>query len=365
MSPRSQRLARTSLVLASAAFAATFAGCKSSSSSNGAAAGSENVTLNGAGSTFVTPVMSHWTHDFSGKNPNVQINYQSIGSGGGVQQVKAGTVDFGASDNPLSDTALAGMQPMLQIPESAGPVCITYNLPGLDKPLNLTADAIAGIFLGKITSWSDPAITKENPGVSIPKDKIVVAHRSDGSGTTAAFTTYLSAVSPEWKSKVGTGGAVSWPVGLGGKGSEGVTEQVRQSPGGIGYVELIYAQQNKLPVASVKNQAGTYVVPSTASTTAAIAAFTDELAKDPRTPIANPPASAHDAYPISTLTFLIVPKDGTDVNKRTALKHFVQYVITDGQTAAGELNYAPLPDGVKQYDDKTLAQMTANGQPIQ
>ena len=362
MSPRTERIARTSLLVASAALALSLAGCKGSKSSNPA---DENVTLNGAGSTFVTPVMSHWTHDFSAKNQNAQINYQSIGSGGGVQQVKAGTVDFGASDNPLSDQQLAGMQPVLQIPETAGPVCITYNLPGLKEPLHLTAATISGIYLGKITSWSDREIAKDNAGVKLPSTKIVVAHRSDGSGTTAAFTTYLSAVSPEWKSKVGTGGSVSWPVGLGGKGSEGVTEQVRQSPGGIGYVELIYAQQNKLPVASVKNEAGTYVVPSTASTTAAIAAFADQLAQDPRTPIANPPASATDAYPISTLTFLIIPKDGTDVAKRAALKHFVQYVVTDGQAAAGDLNYAPLPDGVKQYDDKTIAQMTANGQPIQ
>jgi phosphate transport system substrate-binding protein len=358
--PCSNRLSHASLVCLTAALALSLTACKSSGTP-----GSESVTLNGAGSTFVYPVMSHWTQEYSKTHPGIHINYQSIGSGGGVQQVKSGTVDFGASDYPLTDKALGEMKPMLQIPETAGPVCITYNLPGLTQPLQLSADTISGIFLGTITSWQDPAIAKENPGVKLPTSKITVAHRSDGSGTTAAFTTYLSAVSPEWKTKVGTGGSVSWPVGLGGKGSEGVTEQVRQSPGGIGYVELIYAQQNKLPVASVRNQAGKFVVPSEASTTAAIAAFAAQLTADPRSPIVDAPASAPDAYPISTLTFLIVPKDGTDPAKRAALKSFIQYVVGDGQSAAGELNYAPLPDSIKQYDQTTIAKMTVNGQPIQ
>jgi phosphate transport system substrate-binding protein len=354
-----RRLTRTCLVLTTALLASALTACKSGSNPS-----EQSISLNGAGSTFVNPVMSHWTQDYDAKHPGTQINYQSIGSGGGVQQVKSGIVDFGASDNPLDDKALAGMKPMLQIPETAGPVCITYNLPGATQPVQLSAEAIVGIFLGKITSWQDPILKKDNPGVTLPNIKVVVAHRTDGSGTTAAFTTYLSAVSPEWATKVGKGGAVSWPVGLGGKGSEGVTEQVRQSPGGIGYVELIYAQQNKLPVANIRNQAGKYVTPSTASTTAAIAAYADQLTKDPRTPIVNAPANAPDAYPISTLTFLIIPKDGTDQAKRTALKSFIQYIITDGQATAGTLNYAPLPDGVKQYDQQTLSQMTINGQPI-
>jgi phosphate transport system substrate-binding protein len=306
---------------------------------------SQNVTLNGAGSTFVYPVMSRWTQAYHEAHSSVDINYQSIGSGGGVQQVKAGTVDFGASDYPLDDKALSAMKPVLQIPETAGPV--------------------AGIFLGKITSWRDPVLVKDNPGVSLPNTKIVVTHRTDGSGTTAAFTSYLSAVSPEWKSKVGQGGSVSWPGGIGGKGSEGVTENIRQSPGSIGYVELTYAQQNKLPVASVKNLAGKYVQPSTASTTAAIAGFADALSQDPRTPIVNPPASAAEAYPISTLTFLIVPKDGSDAAKRSALKSFIQYIITNGQSTAEGLNYAPLPDAVRQYDQKELGMMTTNGAAVQ
>jgi phosphate transport system substrate-binding protein len=326
---------------------------------------SSTVALNGAGSTFVYPVMGRWIQDFQQSHTNVRINYQSIGSGGGIQQVKSGTIDFGASDAPLSDQDLAQMVPVIQIPESAGPVCITYNLDGLDKPLQLSSDTLAGIFLGKITSWQDPLIKKDNPSEKLPNAKITVVHRAEGSGTTAAFTTYLSAVSQDWAQQVSKGTAVKWPTGLGAKGSEGVTGQVKQIPGAISYVELTYATQNKLPVAAIKNQAGNYVLPSTAGTTAAIDAFKDQLAKDPRTPIANPPATATDAYPISTLTFLIIPKDGKDAQKRAALKQFIVYVVTDGQQGASGLNYAPLPDAVKQQDVQALSQLTVNGGPIQ
>jgi len=326
---------------------------------------SNSVALNGAGSTFVYPLMGRWIQDFHQSHSNAQINYQSIGSGGGIQQVKSGTIDFGASDAPLSDQDMAQMAPVIQIPESAGPVCVTYNLDGLQKPLQLSSDALAGIFLGKITSWQDPLLKSDNPGEKLPNSKITVVHRAESSGTTAAFTTYLAAVSPEWAQQVSKGTSVKWPTGLGAKGSEGVTGQVKQLPGSISYVELTYATQNKLPVAAIKNQAGKYVLPSTTGTTAAIDAFKDQLAMDARTPIANPPASAPDAYPISTLTFLIIPKDGKDLQKRTALKQFIVYVVTDGQQAAGGLNYAPLPDAVKQLDVHTLSQMTANGSPIQ
>jgi len=330
--------------------------CKSSSNNN--------VEISGAGSTFINPVMTRWTADFTKLHPNVLINYQSIGSGGGIQQVKAKTVDFGASDVALKDEQLATMQPLVQIPETAGPVCITYNLPGLDQPLKLSADALAGIFLGTIRNWQDPKLTKENPGVKLPKLPVVVSHRSDGSGTTGIFTEYLSAVSPDWKTKVGSGTAVSWPVGIGGKGSEGVTGNIRNSPGAIGYVELSYAQQNNLPTALIENQAGKFVAATADGTTADIAAFSSQISQDPRQPIVNPAANAPDAYPISGLTFLLVPKDGPDVAKRTALKQFIQYIITDGQATAGGLNYAPLPDSVKQYDQQQLQQLTANGQPI-
>jgi phosphate transport system substrate-binding protein len=332
--------------------------CNSSSSPS-------TIAINGAGSTFVYPVMGRWIQDFQQSHANVHVNYQSIGSGGGIQQVKSGTIDFGASDAPLSDDDLAKMTPVVQIPESAGPICVTYNLDGLQKPLQLSSDALAGIFLGKITSWHDPLLAKDNPGQKLPNSKITVVHRAEGSGTTAAFTTYLSAVSPVWSQTVSKGTAVKWPTGLGAKGSEGVTGQVKQTSGSISYVELTYATQNNLPVAAIKNQAGKYVLPSTAGTTAAIDAFKDELAKDDRTPIANPPASAPDAYPISTLTFLIIPKDGKDVPKRTALKQFITYVVTDGQQAASGLNYAPLPEAVKQLNVKALGQLTANGSAIQ
>ena len=337
-----------------------FVGCKSNGGSE-----SESVMLSGAGSTFVYPVMTRWIQDYSKAHSNVQINYQSIGSGGGIQQVKSGTVDFGASDAALSDQQLTEMKPVIQIPESAGPVCITYNLPDLKQPLQLSPEALAGLFLGTIKTWQDSAIAKDNPGVTLPKQPVVVSHRAEGSGTTNIFTTYLASVSPEWQAKVGKGNSVSWPVGIGGKGSEGVTGNIRQSPGAIGYVELTYAEQNHLPVARIKNQAGQYVVATAQSTTAAINAFSGQLSQDPRLPIVNPPASAADAYPISGLTFLIIPKDGPGKAKRAAVKSFAQYIITDGQATANSLNYAPLPDGVKQYDQQQLQLLTADGQPLQ
>jgi len=347
-----KRIVATSLL---AAAALSLSACKSSSNT---------VALQGAGSTFVNPVMTRWVQGFMQSHPNVHVNYQSIGSGGGIQQVKSGTVDFGASDFPLKDAQLASMAPAIQFPESAGPVCITYNLPGFSQALQLSADSLAGIFLGKITNWQDKEIAADNPGVRLPNQAIVVVHRTETSGTTNAFTTYLSSVSPEWKTKVGAGGSVSWPVGIGGKGSEGVTGVLQQSPGAIGYVELAYATQNHLPVAKIKNQGGNFVAPGTESTTAAISAFAAQLSEDPRSPIVNPPATAVNAYPISTLTFLMVPKDGPDKAKRTTLKQFLQYVVTDGQKAAGSLDYAPLPDSVKQYDQQQLNLLTANGQAL-
>ena len=325
----------------------------------------KTTQISGAGSTFINPAMGHWTQDFQRSHKDVQINYQSIGSGGGIQQVKAGTVDFGASDAALSDEQLGAMNPVLQLPESAGPVCITYNLPQLTQPLHLSSEALAGIFLGRIKTWQDPVIKADNPGVNLPNVAVAVVHRADGSGTSAIFTTYLAEVSKEWASKVGKGTQVSWPAGNGGKGSEGVTGQIRQTPGAIGYVELTYAQENHLPVAGIRNQAGRFITPSPESTTAAINGFLNQLQQDPRAPIVNPPAGAADAYPIAGLTFLIVPKDGTDVEKRQALKNFIKYIVTDGQNAAHTLNYAPLPDGIKQNDTTVLNQMWAQGKPLQ
>ena len=224
---------------------------------------------------------------------------------------------------------------------------------------------MAGIFLGTIKNWQDPVIKNSNPGVDLPKTGIAVVHRAESSGTSAIFTSYLYEVSKDWATKVGKGTQVNWPAGNGGKGSEGVTGLIRQTPGAIGYVELTYAQQNHLPVAAIENQAGHYVLPSPESTTAAISGFLNQLQQDPRVPIVNPPAGASEAYPIAGLTFLIVPKDGTDVEKRQALKDFIKYIVTDGQNVATSLNYAPLPDGLKQNDLNLLNQLTGDGKPLQ
>src|SRR5215469_7458353 len=340
---------KISLVCA-ACFVLVISGCNSNGGQQ-----SSPVKLTGAGSTFIYPAMGRWVADFQQSNPQVQINYQSIGSGGGIEQLKQGTVDFAASDAALSDEQLKAMPSLIQLPESAGPVCITYNLPSLKEPLKLSPETLAGIFSGTIKDWQDRAIAKDNPGVSLPKASIVVAHRTESSGTTSIFTTYLDAVSPEWHNKIGKGLAVSWPVGMGGKGSEAVTGLVKQSVGGIGYVELTYASQNNLPTALIKNKAGKWVAPSSESASAAIAAFDKELEQDVRTPVVSPPASATDAYPITGLTFLFIPKESKDPSKGQNLQKFVQYVITSGQSSASQLHYAPLPAGLQQLDQKLLA----------
>ena len=315
----------------------------------------------GAGSTFVYPLMSRWIADYHQKQPNVQINYQSIGSGGGIQQLKKGLVDFGASDLALPDDQLKEMPALVQIPETAGPVCITYNLPQLKQPLKLSAKTLSGIYMGMVKNWHDPAIKADNPGVNLPNQAILVVHRSDGSGTTNIFTTYLSAVSPEWQSKVGKGLSVSWPAGLGGKGSEGVTGLVKQSAGAIGYVELNYADENKLPVAEIQNKAGKYVAPTAAGASAAIDAFSAELQKDVRTPIVEPPASAPDAYPISGLTFLLVPTSPSDAAKGAQTKAFINYIISDGQAITTDLHYSKLPSSLQQIDKGLLDKVQAGG----
>jgi phosphate transport system substrate-binding protein len=351
------------IILAITAVTVALGAVACNKSSNSAESGSTAII--GAGSTFIYPIMTRWINAFQESHKEVQVNYQSIGSGGGIQQLKKGLIDFGASDASLDDAQLKEMAPIIQIPESAGPVCITYNLPELKSPLKLSAETLSGIFLGKITNWQDPEIKKENNGANLPHKAILVAHRSDGSGTTNIFTTYLDKVNPEWASKVGKGISVSWPVGIGGKGSEGVTGLVRQSEGSIGYVELNYAKENNLPVAVIRNQAGNFEEPTAAGTTAAIDAFHDQLAKDVRTPIVDPPASAKDAYPICGLTYLLVPKDGPDTSKRQAVKEFVDYIITDGQNSADSLYYAKLSSGLADQDQKLVGEMLAKGQPIQ
>ncbi len=330
-------------------------GCNSGTPTTVAARNSAQLTA--AGSSFVYPVMMQWVQAYGRDHQGLQINYQSIGSGGGIEQLKNGMVDFGASDAALDDEKLKEMPALVQIPESAGPVCITYNLEQLKEPLKLSGKTLSGIYLGTIENWQDAAIKKDNPGVNLPKQGIVVVHRTDGSGTTNIFTTYLAAVNTKWKSQVSQGLSVSWPLGIGGKGSEGVTGVVKQSPGAIGYVELTYAEENHLPVAQIQNAAGKYISPTAAGTSAAIDAFSGELSKDVRTPIVNAPASAPDAYPISGLTFLLVPKQAKDPNKAAAVKGFVQYIITGGQDPAEQLHHAKIPASLQQIDQELLQQV--------
>lgn len=296
--------------------------------------------INGAGASFPYPLYAKWFAEYQKSHAKVQINYQSIGSGGGIRQFSQKTVDFGASDAPMTDEQLkdAGA-PVLHIPTVLGAVVITYNLPEVTAPLKLSGDVVAEIFLGSINKWDDAKIKALNAGVALPSKSILVAHRSDGSGTTAIFTDYLSKVSGDWKSKVGAGTAVKWPTGLGGKGNEGVAGLVKQTPGSIGYVELIYAKSNGLNFAHLKNRAGSFVEPGLASVTAAAAAGT--MPADFRTSITD--ANAKGAYPISGFTYLLVWKTQPDKEKGAELVDFLKWAVTGGQKFAGDLHYAPLP----------------------
>lgn len=301
------------------------------------------TTLNGAGATFPYPVYSKWFSEYHKQHPDVQINYQSIGSGGGIRQLLAGTVDFGASDGPMSDEQLKqSSTKILHIPTVLGSVVPAYNLPGAGE-LKFTPQALAGIYLGTITKWNDPAITKANPGLNLPGDSIIVVHRSDGSGTTFIWTDFLSKVSPEWKSKVGNGTSVKWPTGLGAKGNEGVAGMVRQMKGAIGYIELIYAEQNKIPFGTVQNAAGNFVKASLQSTTMA-AASVKNMPADFRVSITNPPGK--EAYPIASFTWLLVPVESKDPAKGKILSEFLNWMLDEGQKLAPQLSYAPLPPSV-------------------
>jgi phosphate transport system substrate-binding protein len=303
---------------------------------------SAQLLINGAGATFPYPIYSKWFDEYSRVDPTVRFNYQSIGSGGGQQQILEGTVDFGASDGPMSDQNLAKAQrKLLHIPTVAGADVVTYNLPG--KPqLNLDGPTIADIFLGNITKWNDPRLAAANPGVSLPDSDIVVVHRSDGSGTTYIFVDYLSSVSPAWEKAVGRGTAVKWPVGLGAKGNEGVTGQVEQMPGSIGYVELVYATQNNLPSASVKNSSGKYIAPSISSVTAALE--TARIPDDFRFSMVNPPGE--EAYPIAGTTWLLVYQEQTNPEKGKKMVEFLKWAMNQGEQMAPPLHYAPLPPGL-------------------
>jgi phosphate transport system substrate-binding protein len=308
--------------------------------------------LNGAGATFPYPIYSKWFNEYHNQHPDIEINYQSIGSGGGIRQVTAGTVDFGASDGPMSDEQLASSKvKILHLPTVLGAVVPAYNIPGFKGELKFTPAIIAGIYLGKIGSWNDAAIAKENPGVSLPNQSIIVVHRSDGSGTTYIFSDYLSKISPDWKGQVGKGTSVNWPVGLGAKGNEGVAGMIRQMDGAFGYVELIYALQNNITYGLVKNAAGSFVKASLDSTTAAAASL-KAMPADFRVSITDAPGSS--AYPICSFTWLLVPADWKDKGKQKVFVDFLNWMLDQGQTMTSQLNYAPLPDAVKQKEREAI-----------
>jgi len=317
------------------------------------------TTLNGAGATFPYPMYSKWFSEYHKLHADIQVNYQSIGSGGGIRQVTEGTVDFGASDMPMTDAQLAEAQAkrktrILNIPSVLGADVPAYNIPGVSGELKFTPEALAGIFLGMITKWNDKAITSVNPGVNFPDRPIIVVHRSDGSGTTFIWTDYLSKISPEWGSKVGRNTSVQWPIGLGGKGNEGVAGSIRQLPGAIGYVELIYAVQNNIPYGTVRNSAGNFVKASLDSVTAA-AASSPKMPADFRVSITNAPGK--DAYPISSFTWLLIPQASKDAAKGKILVDFLNWMVTDGQKMTAALSYAPLPEVVVQKEKDAIKQV--------
>jgi phosphate transport system substrate-binding protein len=301
--------------------------------------------LNGAGASFPYPIYSKWFSDYNKAHPEVEINYQSIGSGGGIRQLLSGTVDFGASDAPMTDEQLGQSKTkILHFPTVLGAVVPSYNIPGVSQELDFTPEALVGIYLGRITKWNDPEIAKSNKGVTLPAQDIVVMHRSEASGTSFVWTDYLSKVSAEWQGKIGRNTSVNWPVGLGGKGNEGVTGLVKQTPGAIGYVELLYAIQNQIPYGRVRNSAGVFVKADLASVTAAAAAYSKNMPADFRISITNAPGKA--AYPICSFTYLLIPTTIADASKAQIIKNFLNWMLNDGQKAAEPLSYARLPKEV-------------------
>jgi phosphate transport system substrate-binding protein len=326
-------------------------------------AAAQSVDLTGAGATFPYPIYSKWFAEYA-QTTGVKINYQSIGSGGGIRQLSEQTVDFGASDSPMSDQELATAKggAVLHFPTVMGAVVITYNVPGVIKPLNLSGDVIADIFSGKVTKWNDARIVAQNRGVALPNSDILVVHRSDGSGTTYIFSDYLATVSPQWSNTLGKGKEIKWPVGLGGKGNEGVAGQVKQTPGSIGYVELAYAKQNKLPYANVRNVGGRYVTPTIASVTAAAAGMKLPKNTDYRVSIVNAPGK--DSYPISSMTWILVYQNQLDRVKGQKLIDFLRWTYTSGEKSAESLDYAPLPQAMRAQLEKRLATITVAGKQV-
>ncbi|HET9596941.1 MAG TPA: phosphate ABC transporter substrate-binding protein PstS [Anaeromyxobacteraceae bacterium] len=324
----------------------------------GAAAAQSPLLVTGAGATFPFPLYSKWFSDYNKLHPDIRFNYQSIGSGGGIKQITERTVDFGASDAPMDEAELARAPGVVHVPTVLGAVVVTYSAPV--QGLRLTPETLAGIFLGEITRWNDPKLAADNAGATLPDAPIAVAHRSDGSGTTYVFTDYLSKVSPAWKAKAGTGKSVKWPVGIGGKGNEGVTGLVKSTPNAIGYVELAYANQNKLAVASLKNADGQFVKPSLEATSAAAAGV--DMPADFRVSITN--ARGKDSYPIASFTYLLLYKDQADKAKGEALANFLWWAIHDGQKVATPLDYAALPAPVVQKVERALQSLTVQGKPV-
>ncbi len=327
-----------------------------------APAGAQSITLNGAGATFPFPLYSKWSQVYAAER-GVEINYQSIGSGGGIRQFIAKTVDFGASDGPMTDEqiAQAGGR-VLHIPMVAGAVVPVYNVPGVGQGLNFTPDILAGVFLGKITRWNDARLAAANPQAKLPAAEIVVAHRSDGSGTTNIWTNYLSRVSPEWKSKVGEGTSVNWPTGLGGRGNEGVAGLVRQTPNSLGYVELAYALTNKMTFGNVRNKAGQFVRPSLSSTTKAMEGALRTMPADYRVFFTNP--DGHDVYPVAGFTWILIYGEQPDPAKGKALVEFLWWAVHDGQKYAPTLLYAPLPKSLVARIEGTLRTVTSRGSAV-
>jgi phosphate transport system substrate-binding protein len=322
-----------------------------------------SASLTGAGATFPYPLYSKWFDVFGKDHPGVNINYQSIGSGGGIQQITAQTVDFGASDAPMKDEELAkAPATLVHIPTVAGSVVVVYNVQGVSTGLKLTPETLARIFMGTITNWNDEALKADNPSLQLPDKDIAVVHRSDGSGTTSIFTDYLASADSEWNENVGKGKEVNWPVGIGGKGNEGVGGQVSQTDGAIGYVELAYATQTKLPTASIKNKAGKFVEGTVENTTAALTAAVNSLPDDFRGSIVN--QAGDNAYPISGLTYLLIYKDQKDQNKGKTLVAFVSWAIHNGSSYAKDLEYAPLPPEMVKKVDEKLKQINYQGQSL-
>jgi phosphate transport system substrate-binding protein len=336
---------------------AVFTGC------GGSGGPSAAIRVQGAGATFPNPIYQKWFSDYNKANPNVMFDYQSIGSGGGIKQIVSRTVDFGGSDAPMKDEELASAPgEILHIPTVLGADVVTYNLAGVESDLKLAPEAVAGIFLGSIVKWNDPAIASANPGMTLPDRNITVVHRSDGSGTTFVFTEYLSKVSPEWREKVGAGTSVNWPVGIGAKGNEGVTGQIKNTPNSIGYVELIYAVENRLPHAAIKNPAGEFVQPALGSITEAASGAAAQMPDDLRVSITCAPGST--AYPIAAFTYLLIYREQEDQAKGTALVDFLWWAIHDGQQVAREKNYAPLPREVVGKAEQKIKSITHQGKPI-